>query len=196
MSGGKPSANGTQKNGDKGGAFHQRIAGGQLLAPQMIGKNAEFGRTKERGENAETEQGAKQQRQRSPHVAPCRDGGHENLHELQALRHPGLVVTVCKLPTKPGQEKKRSDEDCPGGRNQSFRVADARLEQDDKDKCSLEKIVVECREELAPEKRGKFPGQQQGCRHAVPLLQSSGRPALAQCKKIRPCGRVTKYDGH
>src|SRR4029453_7033422 len=143
----------------------------------MIGKNAVFGRTKKRGEDAETEQGAKQQRQRIPRIAPCRHGGHENFYELQPLRHRCLVVTVCELPTKPGQEKKRSDKYCPGGCNQCFRIADARLEQNYKGKRSLEEIIVECREELAPEKRSKFPGQQQGCRHALLLLQNSGGPA-------------------
>src|SRR5215510_602756 len=155
----------------------------------MIGKNAVFGWAKERGENAEPEQGGKQQRERILRIAPCCDGGHKNLYELQALRHPCLVVAVCELPAKTGQEKERSDEDCPGGRNQCFRIADARLKQDHKDKRSLEEIIVECREELAPEKRRKFPGQQQGCRHAVLLLQSSASPASAQYKKnaaLRP----------
>ena len=44
-----------QKDGDEGRAFHQRVAGRQLLAPQIIRENTEFDRTKKCRENAEPE---------------------------------------------------------------------------------------------------------------------------------------------
>jgi hypothetical protein len=47
------------------------------------------------------------------------------------------------------------------------------MKQDDKDKCCLEKIIIECREKLAPEQRRKSPRQQKGRRHVAALLQRS-----------------------
>jgi len=76
-----------------------------------------------------------------------------------------------------GQKEEGRDEDRARERNQGFRVASVRLEQDYENQRGLEKIVVECREELAPEQRGKPPRQQQGRWHAAPLLQSSPRTA-------------------
>ena len=183
---GQSARNRAQKNGDKRGAFHQRVGGGQLLAPQMIRKNAVFYWAKKRRENTEAEQCGEQKRERTPHIRPRRQSGHKDLHEFEPLRNPCLVVAICKFASERGQKKIGRNEHRARDRDQSLGIARTRLKQDDKDQRGLEKIIVECREELAPEQRRKSPRQQKGRWHAETLLQSShdcSMIALARVQK-------------
>ncbi|MGB8578331.1 MAG: hypothetical protein WCD56_17450, partial [Pseudolabrys sp.] len=58
------------------------------------------------------------------------------------------------------------------------------MEQNDKHQRRLEKIIVECREELAPEYGRKSHRQQQGRWHVTALLQSFRSIALSGAQKI------------
>src|SRR6476661_8376730 len=170
---GQSARNRAQKNGDKRSSFYERVGGWQLFAPQMIRKNAIFYGTKKRCENAEAEQCGEQKRKRTPHIRPHRQSGYKDLHELEPLRNPCLVVAICQFASERGQKKIGRNEDRARDRDQSLGIVRTRLKQDDKDQRGLEKIIVECREELAPEQRRKSSRQQQGRWHAGALLQSS-----------------------
>ena len=132
----------------------------------MIRKNAIFYWAKKRRENTEAEQCGEQKRKRTPHIRPCRQSGHKDLHEFEPLRNPYLVVAICKFPSERRQEKIGRNEHRARDRDQSLGIACTRLKQDDKDQRGLEKIIVECREELAQEQRRKSPRQQKGRWHA------------------------------
>src|SRR5215813_4283902 len=169
--------NRAQKNGDKGRAFDQRIGRWQLLASQMVRQNAVLDRSEQRRKNPECEQRNKEDWQRRSRISEHGKRGDEYLGELQPLSNLRLVITIRQLAAECGQKEERRDEDRARKRDQRFRVGPVRLEQDDEDQRGLEKIVVECREELAPEQRGKPPRQKQGRWHATSLLQSSLRTA-------------------
>ena len=66
---GQTADDGAGENGDEGRAFDQRIAGRQLLAPQMVRQDAVFERAEQRGDHAETRQRDKQNRDRLTPIA-------------------------------------------------------------------------------------------------------------------------------
>jgi hypothetical protein len=65
-------------------------------------------------------------------------------------------------------------------------------EQNEKDQRGLQKIIVECREKLAPEQRREAPRQQEW-RHAFCILQSSMR---RECKfLVVPKSAISQQKG-
>ena len=101
-----------------------------------------------------------------------RDEGDADFDELEPLRHDRLVEAVGELAAERGQEEIGRDEDRGRQRDQRLRIRAADLEQDQEDERILEKVVAECRKELAPEQRREAPRHQQGRGHGL-----SGRSA-------------------
>ena len=60
---GEAASDSSQEDGDKGGAFHQRIANWQLLAPQVVRKDPVFDGPEQGRKDAEPEQCDIQQRE-------------------------------------------------------------------------------------------------------------------------------------
>ena len=81
------------------------------------------------------------------------EAGGADLGKLQTPRQDGHVVAVGKLAADAGEEEERADEYRAGERHQRLGVRTRDLEQDQKDERVLEEVVVEGREELAPEQR-------------------------------------------
>src|SRR6185503_797385 len=139
-----------------GRALDQRVGGRQFLARQMIGQDAVFERPEQRRQHAEAGERREQNRQRGARIADDGDGGDEDLGELQPLRHARLVVAVGEFAAERRQEKERRDEYRARQRDQRLGVGTP-AEQDEKDQRGFEKIIVECREELAGKQRRKAP---------------------------------------
>ena len=100
-------------------------------------------------------------------VADECQAGDEHLDEFDRLRHPRLVIAVGDFAAQAGKEEIGRDENSAGERDERFGVGAAAAEQDQEDQRGFEKIVVECREELAGEQRRKAPRQNQGRRHCA-----------------------------
>jgi len=124
--------NGSQKDGNKCGAFNQRVANRQLLAAQMVRKDSIFDGSKQRREDAKPEQSAVQQRQRSLHITPRGERSYKDFDEFETLGDLRLVVAVGQFTAEGGQEKIGSDEDRARESDQCFGVARAQMEQNDK----------------------------------------------------------------
>src|SRR5471030_2974080 len=123
----------------------------------MIGQDAVFDRPEQRGDNAEAGQGAEQNRHRLKRETKYRQSGYKNLKEFQPLRHPRLVEAVGEFAAERRQKEIGRDENGARQRDQGFRVGGAGAEQDQEYQRGFEKIVVECREKLAPEQWRKAP---------------------------------------
>ncbi len=114
--------------------------------------------------------------------------GDKNFKKFQPLRHPRLVVAVGQFAAERRQEEIRRDKNGARQRDQRLR-AGAPAEQDQKDQRGFEKIIVECREKLAPEQRRKAPRQHQRERHCPSMAKSRPRRCLTGKKNGRPGGR-------
>ena len=106
------------------------------------------------------------------------DNRSADLGELDALRDPGLVVTVSQFAAEPGEKKERGNQRGAGERDQDGRIGAGHLEQDDENQRRLEKIVTECRKELAPEQRREAARRHQGQRHVIAFPAVRRPPAL------------------
>ncbi len=162
---GPASRDGPEQDRQEGAALDERIAGRQLLRRKMIRQEAVFHRAEQGRDDAEQDEGYEQQRQRAEQEADDGEQGCRDLDELQALRHESLVVAVGPLAAEPGQEQGRGHEEGACHRDQDVARAAADLEQDEKDKRIFEDVVVEGREELAPEERREAPRRHQGADH-------------------------------
>ena len=81
----QPTDDGAGQNRDEGRAFHQRIAGGQLLALEMVRQDAVFDRAEQRRDDAEASERDEQDRHRLPRVAERGKSGDEDLKKLSAI---------------------------------------------------------------------------------------------------------------
>jgi len=108
--------------------------------------------------------------------AENRDAGGGYLGELQALRDQGFVEFIGDLTTESRQDEIRRDEYGARQSDKRFPRGSADLEQNEQDQRVLEKIVVERREELAPEQRGKTPREKKrvGHRHFLRCAAKMG----------------------
>ncbi len=127
---GKPAHDGAEQDRHEGRAFDQRVAGGQFLLLQVIRQNAVLDRTKQRGADAEQEQGREHDGQRMQPEADDADARHADLGELHPARHHRLVEAVGHLSAEAGQEEERRDEHRSRERDQRSAVFHAGCEQD------------------------------------------------------------------
>src|SRR5687767_6627698 len=134
----------------------------------MIWQNSVFDRAEEGGDHAERRKRHHQQRHGLQREAQRREAGREDLGELQAPGEERLVMLVGELAAEPRQQEERRDEDRAGQGDERGGVRSANGEQDQDDQSVLEEIVIERREELAPEERREAPRGHQLADH-VPL---------------------------
>ncbi len=78
---------------------------GSSAARQMIGQNAVFDRAEQRAERSEQKQRDEQQQDRMKGKAQDRERRGAHLDELDALRHPGLVVAVGDFAAEAGEKE-------------------------------------------------------------------------------------------
>ena len=149
---------GAAEDRQKGGALDKGIARRQFFPRQMIGKDAVLDRPEQSSDHAEQEQGHEQQWQRVQLETGHGDGRRADFRELQQARYQGLVEAICEFAACGRQQKKWRDENAACQRHQRFPSRAADLEEDQQDECILQKVVVEGREELAPEQGRKAPG--------------------------------------
>ncbi|MEZ5788113.1 MAG: hypothetical protein R3D62_16945 [Xanthobacteraceae bacterium] len=144
---------GSKQDGDKRRSFVNRIAGRQFLGRQMIRQNAVFDRTEQRRNDTEQEECDEEDQQR---VRRQTDYGNRRGTNSGLIRcATALVEPVGDLARQPGGEKERGDEDGAGlRRRQGFRSRSDHLEEDQEHEGVLEKVVVECGEELGPGEGG------------------------------------------
>src|SRR5215471_20167500 len=88
-----------------------------------------------------------------------REANDENLGQLEVARHDRFVEAVGELAAQPRQDEKRRNEDRERERVQRGRALATNMEDDEEPQRVLEEIVVERREELAPEQGRKAPGR-------------------------------------
>ena len=159
-------------DGGVGRALDQRVAGDQLLAPEVIGQNAVFDRTEQRGDAAEPEQGQIEQRQRREGEAGRPDRLNEHLGELQPPGDGRLVVRIGDLAAERRERNRRQHESHRGDQDLHAAALAAEAEKDQHDEHVADEIVVEGGEELAPEQRREPPRSHQGAEHdrASPAL--------------------------
>ena len=86
-----------EQDGEEGRAFDERVAGGQLLAREMVGQDAVFDRAEQRRDDAEQRQRHEQHRHGIEQKPTTDRAGREDLGELQPPRHHRLVVAVGHL---------------------------------------------------------------------------------------------------
>src|SRR5579862_8137576 len=111
--------NRTQQNCQERAAFDQRVAAWKLRGSKMIGQDAVFDRPKKRAKRSKQKQRDEQQRDRMNSKAQDRQRRSAHLDELDALRHPRLVVAVGDFAAEPRKKEIRSDEQASGERDQS-----------------------------------------------------------------------------
>ncbi len=167
VTGGEPSRDGAGKNGDEGGAFDQRIGRRQPIVRQMIGQDAVFDRAEQCRYDPEAGERDEHDGDRLVLVAVDRKGGDKHLGEFHALRHARLVEAVGEFAGEPREKEERRDKHRAGQRDQRATVLSRHLEQDEEDQRGLEEIVVERREELAPEQGREAPRQHERRHGAV-----------------------------
>ena len=157
-----------QNDRGEGGAFDQCIGRDELLAPQVVGQNAVFDRPEQRRDAAEAEQcDIEQCQRRSEDEARRGDRLDTDLGELQPPRRLGvaLVVRIGDLAAERGKRDRRQDERHRGDQDFRAAVAAPEAEQDQHRQHVADEIVVERREELAPEQRREAPRGHQGAEH-------------------------------
>ena len=171
--GGKTGRDGADQDREKSTAFDQRIAGRELFAGEMVGQDAVFDRPEQRSERAKQKQRDKKKNKRVERKPRNREHGNADLHELDALRHPGFVVAVGELTAEPRQKEVRRDEDRGSELNQNSGIGAGDMEQDQEAEGGLEEIVAERGEELAQEQRRKAARRHQGREHGSPAAAFS-----------------------
>ena len=165
---------GAEQDREERRALDQRVTGRQLLAREVIRQDAVLDRAEQRRDHAEQAERYEQHPDRMIGKARNRDAAHRDLGELEAARHHGLVEPVGQLAAEAGQKEERRNERRGRKRDQLARMAAAELEQDEDDQRVLQKVVIERREELAPEQRRKAPGGHQRCGHATVSVRFFG----------------------
>ena len=140
----------------------------------MIRQDAVFDRPKERGNDAEAEEGKHQYPDGGEGNADDRDRRHEKLAALQKLGQLGLVVLVGEFAGNRRQEQKRHDEDAACERHQG-RSLRRHLGENDENQSLLQKIIIEGGKELRPEQRRELPRSHQVLLHGVSLIQPTRR---------------------
>ena len=120
--------------------------------------------------------------------ADDRDHRDADLDEFQPLRDHRLVEAVGDLAAERRQEEIGRDEHRAGERDQRIGRAAVDVGQDQEDQRVLQEIVVERREELAPEQRRETARQQQrlGFGHGRSL-----RHAIVAGRRINGVSRRT-----
>ena len=174
FSGGEPADDGAEQDRHEGRAFDQRVAGRQFFLLQVVGQDAVFDRAEQRRDHAEQEQRDEHDRDRVQPEADDAEGRDRDFAELHALRDDRLVEAVGHLPAEAGEEEERPDEHGRRERDQRLAVGDAGREQDEEHQRVLQEIVIERREELAPEQRRKAPRRHQVVGHKVIPLEPRG----------------------
>ncbi len=169
----EPADDGAEQDRHEGRAFDQRVAGRQFGAGEMIRQDAVLDGAEQRADHAKAEQRDEQDGDRVRDESDDGDQRDADLGELEPLRHQRLVVAVGQFAAEPGEKEVRRDEHRRRQRDQRFRRAAPDLEQDQEHQRVLEKIVAECREELAPEQRREAPGHQE--RFGIGLGRGHGR---------------------
>ena len=143
------------EDGQKGRALDQSVACGQFVGFQMIGQDAVFDRAEQGRDDAEAEEGGVEQGQGAEPEAGGGDHLHADFSELQPPRDHRLVMGVGDLAAQRRQEQCRRDENPDREGDERARLLLAQPEQDEHGQHLAHEIVVEGREELAPEQRRK-----------------------------------------
>src|SRR5215470_14303916 len=151
--GGNAGYDGAKKNGEKGAAFDQRVAGRQFAPLEKVRQDAVFDRAEQRGERPEHEHRQKQQRERVKSETGDRQDCGADLGQLDALSDESLVIAVGKLAAEARQKEKWRDQGGPGNRDQDRRVGAGYFVQDDENQRGFQKIIAEGGAELAPKQR-------------------------------------------
>ena len=131
--GSDPADDGPKQDGDEGRALDQGVAGGELGAGEMVGKNAVLDRAEQRSDHAEQKQRHEQHRYRMHGEAEHCDEGNADLGEFEPPRHHRLVVAVRQFAAERGQKEIGRDEDRGGKGDQRLRVRAADVEENEKD---------------------------------------------------------------
>ena len=162
----QPAHHRAEQDGEKRRPFDQRVARPQFLAREMVGQDAVFDGAEQRAEQPEGHKRCEQKRQRfGPEPGRCQER-RADLEQFQAPGHQRLVETVGELPSQRRYQEKGGDERAAGQRYVGLRTRDLHAEQDKDDQRVLEDVVVERRQELAPEERREALGREQGDGHA------------------------------
>ena len=146
-------------------ALNQRIAGDELLAPQMVGQNAVFDRTEQRRDAPEPEQRHIEKGERREDESRRCDHLHADFRQLEPASHERLVVRIGDLASERRERDGRQNEDHRGEENLQAAVLPAEAEEDQHRQHVADEIVVEGRKELAPEQRREPPRGHQGPEH-------------------------------
>ena len=168
----------------EGRALDQRVAGDELLAPEMIGQNAIFDRAEQRRDDPEPEQRHIKQRRRSKGEPGGGDHLNEDFREFEPPGDQRLVMRIGELAAERRKRDRGQDEN--DGREQDLEAGllAAEAEENEHDQHIANEIVVERREELAPEQRREPPRRHQGPKHdgrrPWTVLGPDGTP--------KPCG--------
>ena len=152
-------------DGGEGRAFDQRVGGDELLAAQVVGQDAVFDRAEQRRDAAEAEQRDIEQGQRRERETRRGDHLDADLGELEPPRDESLVVRIGDLAAEGRKRDRRQDERHRGDQDLDAAAVSAEAEQDQHRQHVADEIVVERREELAPEQRREAPRGHQGAEH-------------------------------
>ena len=163
--GGEAAHDGAEQDRHEGRAFDQRVAGGQFFLLEVVRQDAVLDRAEQRRDHAEQKQRREQDRDRVQPEADDAEAATPISASFTHLRDDRLVEAVGDLAAQPRQEEERADEHRRRQRHQRLAVTDARREQDQEHQRVLEEVVVEGREELAPEQRREAAGRHQGAGH-------------------------------
>jgi hypothetical protein len=134
----------------------------------VIRKDAVLDRAEQGRDRPEQAERHEQHRHGMEQEAQHRGAGREDLRELEPAGHQRLVVPVGPLAAEARQDEERPDEDRARQRHQDAGMGiglAADPEQDQEGQRVLQEIVVERREELAPEQWREAPRSHQGTEH-------------------------------
>ena len=132
----------------------------------MIGKDAVFDRPEQRADQAEQKQRQEQEWQRMQLEAGDGDGGRADFDELQMRRATiALSNRSASWPPSADSRKNGAMKTPPASVTSDSRRLAADLEQDQQGERVLQEVVVEGREELAPEQWRKAPRGEKRLRH-------------------------------
>jgi hypothetical protein len=174
---------GAEQDGEERRHLDQPIAADQLVAAQHLGQDAVLERTEHGRVEPHHEQHRQQQVDAVHEEAVARDQHDRDLHRLDDLGEPGLVVLVRELAGGGGKKKERQDEQA--GRQVRVAVLVLLAEPDrgphDQDhQRVLEHVVVERAQGLGQEERQEaaLPEQRE-----LALVRHGGPPWVRQRSK-------------
>ena len=175
--------NGAEQNREECGAFDQSVAGRQVFGLQMFGENTVFDRPEQGSQNAKAAERDEQQRDDIEVEAGGSEAGDRDLVEFQPLSDAPFVVLVGDVTAECGEDCERGNQDDARQSNEDRALLVHPIEDEQGQRC-LHEVIVQRREELAPEQGSEPTGLQQRKHRDLPSGWSKGRRHLAQVHAV------------